>query len=241
MQLIVEENYESMSKEAANIIIKEIKNKPDITLGLATGSTPMEMCNLLIKGYKNGLIDFSNVKCFNLDEYIGLDENHPSSYRYYMNKNLFDHINIDLKNTHLPNGKAEDLAKHVKEYDSLIRKKGGIDIQVLGIGTNGHIAFNEPAEKLCVGTSIVNLKENTIKDNSRFFDNPDEIPKTAITMGIGSILKAKKIILLASGKEKRKAIKELLKEDTLNPEIPASFLALHPDVTIILDKAAYPK
>lgn len=239
MKLIVKKDYQAMSKKAADIMIEEIKNKPNTILGLATGSTPIGMYRLMIESYKKGEIDFSQVKSFNLDEYVGLDKTNPSSYACFMHENLFDHINIDIENTHIPNGKAEDLETYTKEYDKLIREAGGIDIQILGIGTNGHIAFNEPAEELHVGTSVVNLTENTIKDNSRFFDNPDEVPRTAITMGIGSIFKAKKILLLASGEHKRPVIKELLAENILSTKIPASFLALHPDVTIIVDEAAY--
>lgn len=241
MKLIVEKDYEAMSKKAADIMIEEIQANPHITLGLATGSTPKGMYKIIIDRHKKGEVDFSNVKSFNLDEYVGLDGSNPSSYKYFMNEYLFDHINIDKKNTYIPDGKAKDLKAYTKEYDKLIEEMGGIDIQVLGIGTNGHIAFNEPADQLYIGTSIANLTENTIKDNSRFFDNLDEVPKTAITMGIGSILKARKIILLASGENKRQTIKDLLENETLNPRIPASFLALHPDVTIIIDEAAYHK
>lgn len=239
MKLIVEKDYEEMSKKAAGILVEEIKNNPSITLGLATGSTPVGMYKEIIKRYKKEELDFSNVKSVNLDEYVGLDGSSPSSYRYFMNENLFDHINIDKANTHVPDGKADDLEVSTKKYDKLIDDIGGVDIQILGIGTNGHIAFNEPAGELSVGTSVVDLTENTISDNARFFDTMDEVPKTAITMGIGSILKAKKIILLASGENKKEIIKRLLESDTVSTELPASFLLLHPDVTVIVDEAAY--
>ncbi len=239
MKVIVEKNYDELSKRAANILEKEIRNKPDIVLGLATGSTPIGTYNELIKAHKEYGLDFSKVKTFNLDEYVGLDGEHLNSYRYFMNEKLFDHININKENTYIPNGRVKNLDDYCKEYDNDIDRAGGIDIQILGIGTNGHIAFNEPADRLSVGTSIVNLTESTIKDNSRFFDSMDEVPKTAITMGIGSILKAKKIILLASGKSKAPVMKKLLEENMVTTQLPASFLLLHPDVTIIVDEDAY--
>lgn len=239
MKWIVGKDYQEMSKRAAEIMIEDIKNNPNIILGLATGSTPVGMYKEIIKKNKEGEIDFTNVVSFNLDEYVGLDEKNPSSYRYFMNENFFDHINIDKKNTHVPNGNAKDLKAYAKEYDKRIEEMGGIDIQILGIGTNGHIAFNEPARELSLGTTVVGLTENTIKDNSRFFDNLEDVPKTAITMGIRSILRAKKIILLASGENKKDIIKKLLEDGTVTTELPVSFLALHPDVTVIVDEAAY--
>ncbi len=169
MKVIVEKNYDELSKRAANILEKEIRNKPDIVLGLATGSTPIGTYNELIKAHKEYGLDFSKVKTFNLDEYVGLDGEHLNSYRYFMNEKLFDHININKENTYIPpNGRVKNLDDYCKEYDNDIDRAGGIDIQILGIGTNGHIAFNEPADRLSVGTSIVNLTESTIKDNSRF-------------------------------------------------------------------------
>lgn len=239
MKLIVEKDYDAMSKKAADILVREINGNPNITLGLATGSTPVGTYKEIVERYKAEEVDFSNVKSFNLDEYVGLEGTHPNSYRYFMNENLFDHINIDKENTYVPDGKAKNLNSYTKEYDKRIEEMGGIDIQILGIGTNGHIAFNEPARELSVGTSVVHLTENTIMDNARFFKSLEEVPKTAITMGIGSILKAKKILLLASGENKKEIIKKLLENDTLTTQLPASFLALHPDVTIIVDEAAY--
>lgn len=218
---------------------EDIRKKPEIILGLATGSTPVGTYKELIKLYDSGKLDFSKVKTFNLDEYIGLDGEHQNSYRYFMNDVLFDHINIDKENTYVPNGKVKNPEDYCKEYDKLIEDAGGIDVQILGIGTNGHIAFNEPADELSAGTSIVNLTQSTINDNSRFFDSMDEVPKTAITMGIGSILKAKKIILLASGKNKAPIMKKLLEGDMISTQLPASFLLLHSDVTVIVDEDAY--
>ena len=239
MRVIVEKDYDTMSKVAANIMKEEINKNPSIVLGLATGSTPIGTYKELIRLHKEEGLDFSNVTTFNLDEYVGIDEKHPNSYHYFMKDILFDHININLENTFIPDGKAEDLHDYCKQYDKLIKEKGGIDLQILGIGENGHIAFNEPDEELNVGTSIVNLTESTIEANSRFFDSIDEVPKTAITMGIGSIIKAKNIMLLASGKNKSKVIKQLLKADKITTKLPASMLLLHPNVTVIVDEEAY--
>lgn len=239
MKVLVKEDYEAMSKAAGEIFIQAIKNKSDVVLGLATGSTPLGMYKEMIRAHKEEGIDFSKVKTFNLDEYVGLSSEHPNSYRYFMNNELFNHININKGNTYIPNGKAEDLEKYCKIYDETIAEAGGIDIQVLGIGENGHIAFNEPDDSLSVGTSVVKLTENTIEVNSRFFDSMEEVPKTAITMGIGSILKARRIILLASGEKKAPVIKRLLNDNRVTTMLPASFLLLHPDVTVIVDEAAY--
>lgn len=239
MKLFVEKDYDALSERASKILIEEIEKQKDIVLGLATGSTPIGTYQKLIKAHKENGLDFSNVKSFNLDEYVGLNGNHPSSYRYYMDNQLFNHINIAKSNTYVPNGKAKDLDECCRQYDRLIEENGGIDIQVLGIGTNGHIAFIEPADELVTCTSIVKLKESTIKDNSRFFSSRDEVPKTAISMGICSILKAKRIILLANGKNKAKAMADILDNETINTHIPASLLRLHPDVTIIVDEEAY--
>lgn len=239
MKLIVEKDYDGISKKAAGIVKQQIELNKSTILGLATGSTPVGMYKELIRMHKEEGLDFSNVISFNLDEYIGIDYEHPNSYHYFMKDNLFNHINIDMNNTFVPDGKAKDLDNYCKQYDKLIEKKGGIDLQILGIGENGHIAFNEPDEELNTGTSIINLTESTIKANSRFFDSPGEVPKKAITMGIGSIMKAKKIILMASGKKKAKVIKRLLEGKKITTQLPASMLLLHPDVTVIVDEEAY--
>ncbi|MBZ2174562.1 glucosamine-6-phosphate deaminase [Schnuerera sp. xch1] len=239
MKLIVEKDYDGISKKAAGIVKQQIESNKSTILGLATGSTPVGMYKELIRMHKEEGLDFSNVISFNLDEYIGIDYEHPNSYHYFMKDNLFNHINIDMNNTFVPDGKAKDLDNYCKQYDKLIEKKGGIDLQILGIGENGHIAFNEPDEELNTGTSIINLTESTIKANSRFFDSPGEVPKKAITMGIGSIMKAKKIILMASGKKKAKVIKKLLEGKKITTQLPASMLLLHPDVTVIVDEEAY--
>lgn len=239
MKLIVEKDYDGMSEVAAKIMIDEIKNNPNINLGLATGSTTKGLYKRIIDAHERGKVDFSNVKSFNLDEYIGLDGTHPSSYRYFMDTNLFNHININKNKTYIPDGKAKNLETYTKDYDELIEKKGGIDLQILGIGTNGHIAFIEPSDEIAIDTSVVKLTENTIKDNSRFFNTLDEVPKTAISMGISGILKAEKIILMASGKHKREAINNFLKSEKISTYLPASFLYLHRDVTVIIDEAVY--
>lgn len=239
MKIFVEKDYEAMSKKAAEIFIEAIKEKPNIILGLATGSTPIGLYKELIRAHKEEGLDFSKVTTFNLDEYIGLSPEHPSSYEYFMREELFNHINIPRENIHIPDGLAENIEEYCKKYDEMIDKAGGIDIQLLGVGENGHIAFNEPDESLSLGTTIVELTENTIEVNSRFFQSVEEVPRTAISMGIGSILKAKKIVLLANGKRKAPVIKKLLSADRVSTKFPVSFLLLHPDVTVIVDEEAY--
>lgn len=239
MNIIIEENYQDLSKRAADLLEEMIREKKDIVLGLATGSTTKGMYAELVRRHKDEGLDFSQAKSFNLDEYIGLESDNPSSYKYFMNKYFFNYINIKKENITVPDGKASNLEEYCKNYDQLIKDAGGIDIQILGVGTNGHIAFNEPDERLSAGTTVVELTPNTIKDNSRFFENLEDVPKTAITMGMGSILKAKKIILLANGRNKYETVNKLLNESTIYTEFPVSFLRGHPDVTIIIDKAAY--
>ena len=238
MKLIIKKDYDELSKIAAEIILAEINKKPDMVLGLATGSTPIGTYKKLIDYYNEGKVDFSKVTTFNLDEYYGLLPQNSQSYHYFMHKNLFSHINIKPENIHIPNGQAKDADEYVKEYDKTIENAGGIDLQILGIGANGHIAFNEPADELFVGTHLTGLTQSTIEANSRFFNSIDEVPKKAITMGIGSIIKAKKILLLANGKSKAKIIAQLLNNDTITTRIPASVLLLHNDTTLIIDKEA---
>lgn len=235
MKIIVAEDYNMLSKAAADIIEEVIDEKNNAVLGLATGGTPIGTYEELIDRYNQKRIDFSKITTINLDEYIGLDGNNTESYRYFMNDKLFNHINIDKDKTFLPNGVAEDIEKECKEYDKRIDEIGGIDVQILGVGNNGHIAFNEPNKYLDLNTHVVELKDETIKANSRFFDSLDEVPKKAITMGIGKIMQAKKIVLLACGKSKVKAIEGLL-SSTITTENPATILNLHPDVTLIIDR-----
>lgn len=237
MKLIVVNNYEELSKVAAKEFSKIIKEKENAVLGLATGGSPVGMYKELIRMYEQKELNFSKITTVNLDEYIGLNPEHNQSYRYFMNNNLFNHINIDKSNTFVPNGLAEDLEAQCKEYDQKISELGGIDIQLLGVGNNGHIAFNEPNNELSSGTHIISLTDNTIEANARFFDNIYDVPRKAITMGVGGIMKAKKIILIASGESKAEAIKGIFsgKITTANP---ATMLQMHRDVTVIVDEAA---
>lgn len=232
MKFITVDTYEKLSRQAANIISAQVILKPDSVLGLATGSSPLGAYKQLIEWYEKGDIDFSKVVSVNLDEYVGLDGTNEQSYRYFMNKNFFEHINIDMGNTFVPNGCAVDLAGEGKRYDEHIAELGGIDLQLLGIGLDGHIGFNEPDKYFVKSTHVVDLHESTIKANSRFFANIDEVPKRAITMGMVSIMQAKKILLIASGKEKRDILGKAF-YGPITPEIPASILQLHPDITVI--------
>ena len=235
MKILICKDYNEMSLVASNLLAKEIIDKPNTTLGLATGSTPVGLYKNLIEMNKNNIIDFSQVKTFNLDEYFGLDKSDTQSYYHFMRDNLFNHININAQNTHIPSGVAQDIEAECQRYDKLIEDSGGIDIQILGIGSNAHIAFNEPSDTFKMGTYLVDLTESTINANSRFFDSIDKVPTKAVTIGVGSIFKAKKIILLASGKNKAEAIYNTVFGD-INPNVPSSILKLHPDVTLVLDK-----
>lgn len=238
INVTVVENYEEMSKLAAKIVADEVSKNPDCVLGLATGSSPVGMYKILSDMYKKGELDFKNVKTVNLDEYIGLSENDSQSYAYFMKKNLFEHINVDPLNTHIPCGTASDLEKECDDYEKLIKSLGGVDLQVLGIGRNGHIGFNEPSDEFAQKTYTVELKQSTREANKRFFNSIDEVPKKAITMGIKTILSAKKIILLVYGRQKAMAVK-LAISGPITPNVPASALQTHPDVTFICDKEAY--
>lgn len=232
MRIIRAKDYHAMSRQAANIISAHVILKPDSVLGLATGSSPLGTYSQLIEWYKKGDLDFSQVKTVNLDEYCGLDGGHKQSYRYFMNHNLFDHVNIDARNTNVPNGRAVDFEKECARYDHLIQDLGGIDLQLLGIGHNGHIGFNEPSEAFDKGTHVVNLKESTIEANARFFDSEEEVPKKAITMGIQAIMAAKKILLIASGPDKKDILEKAL-FGPVTPKVPASLLQMHTDLTVV--------
>ena len=238
MNLILCDTYEEISKAGADIIADVMKKKPDCVLGLATGSTPVGMYKKLIEMNRAGEISFARVTSYNLDEYYPIAPTHDQSYRYFMNVNLFDHVDVDKAKTFVPNGQTTDPVKEGAEYDRAIDAAGGIDVQVLGIGQNGHIGFNEPAEELVMGTHITPLTDNTIEANARFFASKADVPTEAFTMGMGSIMKARKIILLANGANKHDAIATLL-SDKITTACPASLLKLHPDVTVICDKAAY--
>lgn len=230
-------DYNDVSRKAANIMSAQIIMKPDAVLGLATGSTPVGMYKQLIEWYKKGDLDFAKVTSVNLDEYKGLSGDNDQSYRYFMNHNLFDHININKENTSVPCGTAEDLQAECERYEQLVEQTGGVDIQLLGIGNNGHIAFNEPCEEFPEKTHVVDLTQNTIEANARFFESMDQVPKKALTMGIGTIMKAKKIVLLANGPKKAQTIYDTV-YGPITPKVPASVLRLHPDVTIFVDEEA---
>lgn len=231
MKIIEANDYKELSRKVANIISAQVILKPNSVLGLATGSTPIGTYKQLIEWYEKGDIDFSKVTSVNLDEYCGLATSNDQSYRYFMNHNLFNHINIDIKNTNVPNGLVADAEAECKRYDQLIEDLGGIDLQILGIGNNGHIGFNEPDIAFEKGTHVVELDETTIKANARFFESIDDVPKKAITMGIKSIMHAKKIILVASGTGKKDIINKAI-YGPVTPEVPASILQLHPDLTV---------
>ena len=235
MKKIVCENYEAVCNRAADIFVEQLKDKPDTVLGLATGSTPIGLYDELARRFKAGEIDFSKAQSYNLDEYFPIDPAHPQSYDYFMRKHLFDKIN--LTNFHVPNGAAEDPVAECARYDALVDAAGGIDLMLLGIGLNGHIGFNEPAASYPMGTYRVTLTESSMVANSRFFGPDEHQPTTALTMGIGHIFKSKKILLLISGAAKADITAKLF-EGVIHTDIPACFLLLHPNVTLIVDKAA---
>lgn len=229
------ETYEELCRIGAEMIAAQITEKPDSVLGLATGSSPVGIYRKLIERYCAGKLDFSKITSINLDEYVGLGGDHPQSYRYFMQKNLFDHVNIDLSKTFVPNGLAADTRAECAAYDDRIRDLGGIDLQLLGIGLDGHIGFNEPADRFTEETHVVSLHPSTIAANARFFESEDEVPHSAITMGVGSIMQARKILLIANGPAK-KGIVEKAVSGPITPQVPASILQCHPDVTVLYAK-----
>jgi glucosamine-6-phosphate deaminase len=237
MRLIIVNDYNEMSWKAASLIGSQIILKPDSILGLATGDTPIGMYKELIKLYNKKELDFEQVKSFNLDEYYGIEKNNSQSYYYFMMNNFFKYINLSMENVNIPNGSAENIEEECLRYEKKIKDAGGIDIQVLGIGANGHIGFNEPNVNFEAETHLVTLDKMTIESNSRFFENKEEIPTKAISMGIRTIMHSKKILLLASGISKADIINKAI-NGKINPEVPASILQLHQDVTVIIDKAA---
>ncbi len=237
MQVIIAKDYDDMSKKAAEIFAEGIRSNPEIHLGLATGSTPIGLYQCLIDEYKAGKLDFSKVMTFNLDEYYPIEPDNDQSYIYFMKHNLFDHVNINPANVHIPNGKAADIDQEGKDYDALMEANGYTDIQLLGVGRNGHIAFNEPADELVSGTHKTDLTEDTIDANARFFASPDLVPRQAITMGVGPIMKAKKIVVLISGANKHEAYKKLM-SGQITTQCPITLMNLHRDVVIVADEAA---
>ena len=238
MRVIVSKDYDEMSRKAADLVISLMKDKSQLKFGLATGSTPIGLYKNLVEASKEGEIGFQYASTVNLDEYVGIDKDNEQSYQYFMNDNLFNHVGIDKNKTHLPYAPEAD-EKYAKEYDKLLDEFGPRDVQILGIGPNGHLAFNEPDQKLNQRTSIIKLSDETIKANSRFFESEDDVPKYAVSMGMADAFNAKTIVVMASGKNKHEAVKRLLEEDTIYPEFPASFLHLHPNVYLFVDEEAY--
>ena len=230
-------NYEEMSRKAANIIAAQIIMKPDCVLGLATGSTPIGTYKELIDSYNKGDLDFSKVTSINLDEYKGLSADNDQSYRYFMNTNLFNHVNIDKTNTYVPDGLEPDSEKACADYNNIIATKGPVDLQLLGLGHNGHIGFNEPSDIFEKETHCVDLTESTIEANKRFFASEADVPRQAYTMGIGNIMSADKVLLIVSGKGKAEILKKVL-YGPVTPEVPASILQLHKNVIVVADEEA---
>ena len=237
MKIYRAEDYNSMSRRAANILSAQVILKPDSVLGLATGSTPVGMYRQLVNWYEKGDIDFSQVHTVNLDEYLGLAPDHDQSYRYFMQQNLFDHSNVRPENTNVPNGLASDPEAECRRYNEVIAGLGGIDLQVLGMGHNGHIGFNEPEEAFELETHVVDLTENTIQANARFFASKDEVPRRAITMGIKSIMQARHILVVVSGEDKAEIVRRAF-AGPVTPLVPASILQMHPHLSLVGDEAA---
>ena len=237
MRIYVTEDYNAMSHRVASILAAQVMLKPDCVLGLATGSTPVGAYKQLVEWYKKGDLDFAQVRSINLDEYVGLAPTHDQSYRYFMQSNLFDYVNIVPANTNVPNGLAEDAAEECRRYNEVIHTLGPIDLQLLGMGHNGHIGFNEPADAFELETHVVDLTDTTIQANARFFASADEVPRQAMTMGIQTIMQAKKVLVAVSGKDKAEIVKKAF-TGPVTPNVPASILQMHPDVILVGDKAA---
>ena len=237
MRINKTKSYEEMNKKTANIIASVVTLKPDCMLGLATGSSPIGTYDELVKKYEAGDLDFSEVTTVNLDEYKGLPKENEQSYYYFMHEYLFDKVNIDPEKTYLPDGTNLNSEEEAARYEALVQSLGTVDLQLLGLGRNGHIGFNEPGDHFEDGTHCVDLKESTIEANKRFFESADDVPKQAYSMGIGTIMRSKKILLVVSGEEKAQALKDSI-YGPVTPEVPGSILRFHPDVTIIADEAA---
>ena len=238
MEFIKVKNYDEMSEKACELLVDRMKKLEKPVIGLATGSTPEGLYKLLIEKYKQGEINFANTTTFNLDEYVSLDDENPNSYHYFMNDKLFNHIEIPAENIHLPSGVAADMEQECRDYEAAIKAAGQIDVQLLGIGNNGHIGFNEPGTSFDSRTHIVELEESTIQSNARFFDSIDDVPTKAISMGIGTILDSKEILMVISGEGKQEAVKQLL-SGVITEDVPASALHKHPNTTVIIDEAAW--
>ena len=240
MRIIATKDYNDMSKKAANILSAQVIMKPDCVLGLATGSTPIGTYEKLVEWYEKGDLDFSQVTSVNLDEYKGLYRKNDQSYYYFMHEHLFNHVNIKEENTNVPDGTQPDGEKECARYEDLIRSLGGVDLQLLGLGHNGHIGFNEPADAFDKTTHCVDLTESTIEANKRFFASADEVPRQAYTMGIGTIMQAKKILIIVSGEDKADIVRDAF-FGPVTPQVPASILQMHSDVTLVADEAALSK
>lgn len=240
MRIYKAKDYEEMSRKAAGIVSAQIIMKPDCVLGLATGSTPVGLYKQLIEWYRNGDLDFSGVRTVNLDEYKGISRENEQSYYYFMHQNLFDHVNIPAGNTHLPDGMEPDSEKECRRYEELIQSMGSVDLQLLGIGHNGHIGFNEPADAFDKLVHCVNLTQSTIEANKRFFASAKEVPRQAYTMGIQTIMRSKKILIIANGEGKADIVRDAF-FGPITPMVPASVLQLHNDVTLVADEAALSK
>ncbi|WP_026907096.1 glucosamine-6-phosphate deaminase [Paucisalibacillus globulus] len=238
MEIIRVKDYAAMSEAASTFLIERINRLDNPKLGLATGSTPEGLYKNIIEKHKQGDVSFKNVKSFNLDEYVGLEKNDPNSYYFFMKDKLFDHVDISLDNVRVPNGVAADLQQECQDHEEAIKAAGGIDVQLLGIGANGHIGFNEPGTPFTSKTQVVNLDESTIQANSRFFNTIEEVPTQAISMGIDTIMNSKEILLLISGESKAEALAKLVSGE-VTEEVPASVLNNHPNVTVIADEAAF--
>lgn len=237
IRIVRARDYEDMSRKAAGIIASQVILKPNCVLGLATGSTPIGTYKLLVEGYKNGDLDFSQVSSYNLDEYRGLTHDDPQSYHYFMNENLFKHVNIDLDATHVPDGANPDADSACAEYDAMVAAAGYPDLQLLGIGNNGHIGFNEPADAFSKGTHCVDLTESTIQANSRLFEKIEDVPRQAYTMGTHTIMNARSILVVANGAAKAQAVYDMC-YGPISPACPASILQLHSNVTLVADEEA---
>ena len=237
MKFIITEDYDAMSRAAANVISGYVTSHPGCVLGLATGSTPIGLYSCLVKDYEAGVLSFSDVTSFNLHEYRGLDPQHDQSYRYFMEHNLFSHVDIEAARTHVPDGACPDAEAACAAYEQAIAEAGGLGLQLLGLGHNGHIGFNEPAPDFPKYTHCVALTESTINANSRLFDSIDDVPREAYTMGIGTIMAAKEILVVASGADKADIVRRAF-FGPVTPEVPASVLQFHPNVTVIVDKEA---
>ncbi len=237
MNILTFNQEEDFVQTGANLIVSLLQSNPRAVLGLATGSSPLGIYARLAEMYEKGLVSFADASSYNLDEYVGLSEDHPQSYHNFMNHNLFQHIDLDPSRIHIPNGNAEDLTAECKAYDNLLEENGPIDLQLLGIGSNGHIGFNEPSDHLNGSTHVVDLLDETLAANARFFTSMEDVPKQAVTMSVGSILKARQIVLLARGAEKAEAIKAAV-HGPITTQCPASLLQCHPNVILLLDQAA---